>query len=106
MITEKEIHVADLQEAAEKFLDDLVAQNMGGLMATFTPEGMSKAMALGQPPAGAPTSKKVIVLSAQGEDHPVDFELEAPAGQAVIGTVWREIGGQWKVNDIQIKKQP
>lgn len=40
--------MADLKEAANQFIEDLIAQNMSGLMATFTPEGMSKAMAMGQ----------------------------------------------------------
>jgi hypothetical protein len=100
--------MADLKESAAQFLDDLIAQNVGGLMAVFTPEGMSKAMALGQGggPPGTPTSKEVVILDADGEDHPVDLVVEADVGQAIIGTVWRDIGGTWKVNDIQVKKMP
>ena len=100
--------MADLRESAAQFLDDLIAQNVGALMAVFTPEGMSKAMALGQggAPHGAPTSKEVVLLEPEGEDHPVDFVVGAAEGQAIIGSVWREIGGAWKVNDIQIKQQP
>ena len=101
--------MADLKESAAQFIEDLIAQNMGGLMATFTPEGMGKAMAMGQqsPPGGTPTKKEVVILEASGEDHPVDLHLASDAGEeAIIGTVWREVGDAWKVNDIQIKKQP
>ena len=100
--------MADLKETAEKFLEDLIAQNVGGLMATFTPEGMSKAMAMGQPqaPAGTPTKKEVQIQDAQGEDTPVDFVVGNDEQEAVIGTLWREVGGAWKVNDIQLKKAP
>ena len=100
--------MADLKESAAQFLDDLLAQNVGGLMAVFTPEGMTKAMALGQGggPQGTPNSKQIVILETQGEDHPVDLVVEADEGQAIIGTVWRDVGGTWKVHDIQIKKMP
>ena len=100
--------MADLKETAEKFLEDLIAQNVGGLMATFTPEGMSKAMAMGQQqtPAGTPTKKEVQIQDAQGEDTPVEFVVGNDEQEVVIGTLWREVGGAWKVNDIQLKKAP
>ncbi len=101
--------MADLQEAANQFIEDLIAQNMGGLMATFTSEGMSKAMALGQgpqPQGGTPTRKEAVLLPAEGDDHPVDLILGNDEQEGIIGTVWREIGGAWKVNDIHVKKQP
>ena len=101
--------MADLQEAANQFIEDLIAQNMSGLMATFTPEGMSKAMALGQgqqPQSGAPTRKEAVLLPAEGDDHPVDLVVGNEEQEAIIGTVWRDMGGTWKVNDIHVKKQP
>jgi hypothetical protein len=100
--------MAELKESAAQFLDDLIANNVGGLMAVFTPEGMTKAMAIGQGggPQGTPTNKTVVILDAEGEDHPVDLVVDAEEGQAIIGTVWRDVAGTWKVNDIQIKKMP
>ncbi len=100
--------MADLQEAANQFIEDLIAQNMAGLMATFTPEGMQKAMALGQgqQPQGAVIRKEAKLLAPEGEDHPVDLHVGTDAQEAVIGTVWREIGGAWKVNDIHVKQAP
>jgi len=99
----------DLKEAAQKFIDDLLAQNLGGLMATFTPAGMTKAMSMGQqgPPAGTPTKKEAILGEPNGEDHPVELVVADDQGQeAIIGTVWHHVGGAWKVNDIEIKKMP
>ena len=100
--------MADLKESAEKFIQDLIAQNMAGLMGAFTPEGMSKAMAMGQQGAqgGPPSRTEVNVLEASGEDHPVDLVMENSEGEAIIGTVWRDVGGTWKVHDIEIKKRP
>ena len=100
--------MADLKESAQQFIEDLIAQNMGGLMGTLTPQGMSKAMALGQgpQPSGTPTRKEVVVLDAQGDDHPVDLVLATETQEFIIGTVWQQVGDAWKVNDIEIKKQP
>jgi hypothetical protein len=105
----KGVPMADLQEAANQFIEHLISQNMQGLMATFTPEGMSKAMALGQGPQGqqgAPTRKEAVLLPTDGDDHPVDLILGNEDGEAIIGTVWCEINGDWKVKDIHIKQQP
>ena len=81
---------------------------MGGLMGALTPQGMSKAMALGQgaQPSGAPTRKEVVMLDAQGEDHPVDLILANETQEFIIGMVWQQVGDVWKINDIEIKKQP
>lgn len=100
--------MADLKESAEKFIEDLVAQNMGGLMAALTSEGMGKAMALGQgaQPTGTPTRKEAILLDAEGDNYPVDLILATETQEFVIGTTWKQVGDDWKVNDIQIKKQP
>ncbi len=100
--------MADLQEAANQFIEDLVAQNVAGLMGTFTPEAMQKAMSMGQgpQPQGPVTHKEARLLPAEGDDHPVDLVVGTDAQQAIIGTVWREVGGAWKVADIQVKQQP
>jgi len=98
--------MADLQAAADKFIEDLIAQNMGGLMATLTPAGMGKAMAMGQgpQPAGPPTRKKAVLGEPEGEDHPVELQLATATQEIVVATLWREIAGAWKVNDIKIVK--
>jgi hypothetical protein len=98
--------MADLQAAADKFIEDLIAQNMAGLMGTLTPSGMSKAMAMGQgpQPAGPPTRKKAVLGEPDGDDHPVELQLATATQEIVVGTVWREVAGIWKVNDIKIVK--
>ena len=53
--------MADLQEAANQFIENLIAQNVTGLMGTFTPAAMQKAMSMGQgpQPQGPVTHKEV-----------------------------------------------
>jgi hypothetical protein len=98
--------MADLQAAANKFIEDLIAQNMGGLMGTLTPNGMSKAMAMGQgpQPSGPPTKKIAVLGKPEGEDHPVELQLATATQEIVVSTIWREVAGAWKVNDIKIVK--
>ena len=100
--------MSDLQEAANQFIENLVTQNMAGLMSTFTPEAMQKAMSMGQgpQPQGPVTHKEAKLLPADGDDHPVDLVVGTDTQQGIIGTVWREIDGVWKVADIEVKQQP
>lgn len=96
--------MADLKEAADKFLDDLIAQNVAGLMATFTPAGMTKAMGMGQPdaPSGTPTKREVIVGAAEGGAHPVTYNVGNDSAELSVKTVWKEVDGIWKVDDIEL----
>ncbi len=100
--------MSDLQEAANQFIENLVTQNVAGLMSTFTPEAMQKAMSMGQGPQaqGPVTHKEAKLLPADGDNHPVDLVVGTDAQQGIIGTVWREIDGVWKVADIEVKQQP
>lgn len=100
--------MADLEEAASQFIEDLIAQNVAGLMGTFTPEAMQKAMSLGQGPQaqGPVTHKEARLLPAEGDNHPVDLVVGTDTQQGIIGTVWREIDGAWKVADIEVKQRP
>ena len=83
--------MADLQEAANQFIEDLVAQNVAGLMGTFTPEAMQKAMSMGQgpQPQGPVTHKEARLLPAEGDDHPVDL---------VVGTDTRGLRGLYRID--------
>ena len=100
--------MADLQEAANQFIENLIAQNVTGLMGTFTPAAMQKAMSMGQgpQPQGPVTQKEAKLLPAEGDDHPVDLVVGTDEQQAIIGTVWRELDGEWKITDIAVKQQP
>lgn len=103
--------MAELKETADQFARDLMAQNIAGLMMAFTPEGMTKAMAMqaqmqagGQPQAPA-TGYEITVVGPEGDDHVVDIVMKNPEGEGIITTKWRDVAGAWKVNDIAIKAQ-
>ncbi len=100
--------MAELKDVADQFAKDLVAQNIAGLMMSFTPEGMGKAMAMQaaiqargpQPPS---TGFEVKEAGKDGDDHMIDIVMKNADGEGIITTKWRDVGGMWKVNDIALK---
>jgi hypothetical protein len=101
--------MADLTETATQFANDLIAQNLAGLMMVFTPNGMGKAMAMqgqmqagGQPQAAA-SGFELRPAGENGDDRLLDLVLKNANGEVVISTTWREIAGAWKVEDIALK---
>lgn len=101
--------MAGLEETADQFARDLAAQNLAGLMMSFTAEGMYKAMALQaqrqaagpQPPA---TGYAITLQGADGEDQVVDIVMKTAEGEGTIVTRWRDVAGSWKVNDMAVKE--
>lgn len=105
--------MATVEEAAKGFAQDMVNQNIAGLMMVFTPEGMMKAMGLqaqmqtrameamaaGRAPAPM-TGYTLDVKGAEGDDQVVHLSLESAEGAAEVMTKWREIEGVWKVTDL------
>jgi len=101
--------VADLQATAEQFARDLIAQNMGGLMMVFTPNGLMQAMTLQQElaaqPGGQPqaTGSKVEVLGKDGEDSLAEVTLLGADTAVTLSTRWKEDAMGWKIDQIAVK---
>jgi hypothetical protein len=103
--------MAELKDTADQFAKDLIAQNIAGLMMSFTPEGMGKAMAMqaqaqAQGPQPPSTGYEIKVIGQEGDDHVVDIVMKNAEGEGIIATRWRDVAGAWKVNDIAIKSLP
>jgi hypothetical protein len=101
--------MAELKDAADQFAKDLIGQNISGLMMVFTPNGMTKAMAMqaqmaasGQPQQPN-TGYEVRLNGAEGEDHLVDIVMKNAGGEGIIQTRWKDVAGAWKVDDIALK---
>lgn len=100
--------MAELKDAADQFAKDLMNQNISGLMMVFTPNGMSKAMAMqaqvaasgGQQPS---TGFEIRLNGQQGDDHLVDIVMKNATGEGIIETKWKDVAGAWKVDDMGIK---
>jgi hypothetical protein len=102
--------MAELNEAADQFAKDLLGMNLAGLMMSFTPDGLGKAMAMqaqmqagGGGAAPGTATHTLKMLGQEGDDHMVDIHVSGPNGDAVISTRWRDVAGAWKVNDIGLK---
>ena len=101
--------MAELKEAADRFAKDLMSQNIAGLMLSFTPAGMMKAMAMqGQMAAAGPQPPATgYEVSIEGEDSAL-VVLKNANGEAKISTKWMidPATSTWKVDDIQVEAQP
>ena len=102
--------MAELKDSAEQFAKDLMGMNVAGLMMAFTPEGMTKAMAMqaqmaAQPPRKPATAYEINIGEPDGDDTPVDVVMKSEDGEATIATRWRDVAGAWKVNDIGVKAE-
>ena len=100
--------MAELQEVADQFAKDLVAQNIAGLMMAFTPNGMTQAMAvqaqraaMGTPPPA--TGYEVQLAGQEGEDHLVDIVIKTSEGEGVLATRWKDVAGAWKVDGMAMR---
>lgn len=108
--------MSTLEEAANQLGQNMITQNMAGLMLALTPEGMMKAMTLqgqlfaarqaaaaaGLQPPAPPTAAVVELRGQSGEDQIVHLRLEGPDGVAEVETRWRQLEGVWKVNDFAL----
>ncbi len=100
--------MADLAAAAEQFARDLIAQNIGGLMMVFTPNGMGKAMAMQAErqsvgPQTPATGFSVNVIGPDGDDQVVEVTMQSPDGDGIMITRWKDVAGAWKVDDMALK---
>ena len=100
--------MAELQETADQFAKDLVAQNIAGLMMAFTPNGMTQAMAMqAQVQAAGPqpptTGYEIVMNGQEGDDHLVDIVMKNEGGQGVMATRWKDVAGAWKVDGMAMK---
>lgn len=88
----------DLQEAAQQFAKDILANNIAGLMPVFTPAGMGKAMAM-QGQGGGAQGATDFDIADQG-DGLIHITFKAADGEGTIFTRWVDVDGVWKVDDM------
>ena len=90
--------MATIIEAAEKLARDILSNNLLGLMTSFTPSGMAKALAV-QSQTGGTQGATDFVIADQGENV-VHITFRAPDGEGTIRTRWVRAGDGWKVDDM------
>ena len=92
---------ADLLQTADQFAQELIANNIAGLMPVFTPVGIGQAMALQAQPGSAEGSES-YEIEDQGDNllHITFRGPESAGGDGTIFTQWVEVEGLWKVDAI------
>ena len=93
--------MADLNDVADQFAQDIMANNIAGLMPLFTPAGMGKAMAMqgAAGEGGGAQGATSYELQDQGEGL-LHIVFKADDGEGAIFTQWVELDGVWKVDDM------
>ena len=94
---------ADLMQTADQFAQDLIANNIAGLMPVFTPVGIGQAMAMQQNPnASSAAGSTSFEIDDQGDNllHITFRGPESAGGDGTIFTQWVEVEGAWKVDAI------
>jgi len=91
----------NLLEIADQFAQDLIANNIAGLMPMFTPVGIGQAMALQAQPDSAEGTES-YEIEDQGDNllHITFRGPESAGGDGTIFTRWVELEGLWKVDAI------
>ena len=88
----------ELLQIADQFAQDLVANNIAGLMPVFTPAGIGQAMALQAQPDSAEGSDEYEIADQGGNLLHITFRGDD--GDGTIFTQWVEVEGAWKVDGI------
>ena len=108
-----------LEETVAAFANELIAQNVPGVMMYFTPEAIVSAMTLqvrlqaraaemlaqGRTPSPATSYALEVKREMQGGrdgGQIVQITLQGPDGTAEVMTRWREVDGAWKVAELDL----
>lgn len=88
--------MASLSETQNRHAQDVVNGNMAGLMGDFTPNAMTKVMALAANPITA-TSFEVNDLG----NNEVEISYINANGARKVWSKWVENGGKWQIDDVK-----
>ena len=88
--------MATLRETQERHANDIVTGNMGGLMGDFTPNALTKVMAL----AANPITATSFEVKEVGENE-AEISYIGPSSTRVVWSKWVENGGKWQIDDVE-----
>lgn len=87
-------------EAAHRHAQAVVSGDIGGALRTMTPDAFGQSMELGNQSWNV-TSYKLTAIGGGGEEHEFAVTFETDLGPLALRYRLRDVGGQWKVVDIQ-----
>lgn len=87
--------MASLSETQARHAQDLVNGNMAALMGDFTPNAMTKVMALAANPITATSFKVNDLGNNEAEIHYIG------ASTRKVWSKWVDNGGKWQIDDVK-----
>ncbi len=87
------------EEAAHTHARATVAVDLGTLFSGMTPEGLSKAMQLGNT-TWTVTGYELTAQARDGDDYLFDVRYETDIGPTSLRYRFRKVSGDWKVVDV------
>jgi hypothetical protein len=86
--------MAELKETQERHAKDVVSGNMAGLMGDFTPNAMTKVMAIAANPITATSYEVNDLGNNEAEIHYIG------SGTRKIWSKWVDTGDKWQIDDL------
>jgi hypothetical protein len=86
--------MADLKETQNRHGNDVVTGNMAGLMGDFTPNAMTKVMALAANPI---TATRYEVKDLGNNEAEISYIGDKTR---VVWSKWVDNGGKWQIDDV------
>ena len=90
----------DIADAIHAHARSIVAGDIGAAIRTMTPEGLAKAMAVGNTTWNI-ASYDLSSDGRDGDDYLFDIKYETDLGQMRLRYRVRDVDGEWKVTDVE-----
>lgn len=88
------------EEAAHAHARATVAFDLGAVIRNMTPEGLARAMQIGNT-EWQPTGYKMTGEARDGDDYLFDIRFDTELGPLSLRYRYREIDGAWKIVDVE-----
>jgi len=94
--------MATARETAERHANDVIAGNMPGVIADFTPEAMTAFQAHNAMPPRPTTKSDIVSSSQEGDKQVFEIKYTNDSESLVIRSWWQDEQGTWKI----VKAEP
>jgi hypothetical protein len=89
--------MATAGETAQRHADDVVAGNMAGVVADFTPEAMAEFQKFGAMPPRPTTKAEMLNTRKDGDQEIFEIKYSNDSESLTIRSWWEDLNGTWKL---------
>jgi len=94
--------MASARETAERHANDVIAGNMGQVVADFTPEAMSEFQKHAAMPPRPTKTAEILNSNQEGDKQVFEIKYANDAESLTIRSWWQDENGTWKI----VKAEP